>query len=234
MRNKKGFTMAELLIVVAIVAVLVAVSVPVFANQLEKARESTDLANVRSAYAELMTEVNNDVSGNSDTIYMRTVPLKQKEDDWQRTGTLNVGGVSQDDGEHWLGKEPKKGGVCEVSYTAEKGVVLDWRNKAKHSYTMLNDFITKNEAKINAAVAAKKGYICYIVQDKKGIYRYVDTINSAAGSNVTEAPEGTVAYVYTGDGIDFYYSNIDGSKAFTWKKEEGKKWDEDSLPELNG
>ena len=52
MNNKRGFTLAELLIVVAIIAVLVAVSIPVFTAQLEKSREATDIANIRSAYAE--------------------------------------------------------------------------------------------------------------------------------------------------------------------------------------
>lgn len=51
MRNKKGFTLAELLIVVAIIAVLVAVSVPIFSSKLEKAREATDVANMRAAKA---------------------------------------------------------------------------------------------------------------------------------------------------------------------------------------
>lgn len=61
MKNKcNGFTLAELMIVVAIIGVLVAVSIPVFSQQLEKSREATDLANVRSAYAELMTEVMGD------------------------------------------------------------------------------------------------------------------------------------------------------------------------------
>ena len=47
--NKKGFTLAELLIVVAIIGILVAISFPIFTSQLEKSREATDLANERSA-----------------------------------------------------------------------------------------------------------------------------------------------------------------------------------------
>lgn len=54
--NKKGFTLAELLIVVAIIAVLVAIAIPVFTNQLERSREATDLANIRAAYAEAVSE----------------------------------------------------------------------------------------------------------------------------------------------------------------------------------
>ena len=49
--SEKGFTLAELLIVVAIIAVLVAVSIPIFTAQLEKAREETDEANWRAAKA---------------------------------------------------------------------------------------------------------------------------------------------------------------------------------------
>lgn len=48
-KNNKGFTLAELLIVVAIIAVLVAVSVPMFNNQLTSARKSTNQANYRAA-----------------------------------------------------------------------------------------------------------------------------------------------------------------------------------------
>ena len=50
-KNRKGFTLAELLIVVAIIGVLVAVSIPIFSAQLEKSREATDIANMRAAKA---------------------------------------------------------------------------------------------------------------------------------------------------------------------------------------
>lgn len=64
--NNKGFTLAELLIVVAIIAVLVAIAIPIFTTQLEKARDMTSLANIRSAYAEAqasyLTEVASDAN----------------------------------------------------------------------------------------------------------------------------------------------------------------------------
>lgn len=51
--NKKGFTIMEMLIVVAIIAVLVAIAIPTFNGALEKSKEATDVANIRAAYAEL-------------------------------------------------------------------------------------------------------------------------------------------------------------------------------------
>lgn len=50
--NNKGFTLAELLIVVAIIGVLIAIAMPTFGSQLEKARIATDVANLRAAYGE--------------------------------------------------------------------------------------------------------------------------------------------------------------------------------------
>ena len=49
--NKKGFTLAELLVVVAIVGILVAISIPAFTAQLGKARRATNNANLRAAKA---------------------------------------------------------------------------------------------------------------------------------------------------------------------------------------
>ena len=51
--NKKGFTLMEMLIVVAIIAVLVAIAIPTFNGALTKSKESADVANIRAYYAEL-------------------------------------------------------------------------------------------------------------------------------------------------------------------------------------
>ena len=66
-KNEKGFTLAELLIVVAIIGVLVAISIPIFTSQLEKAREATDLANIRSAYAECSAAVLTETEASTNT-----------------------------------------------------------------------------------------------------------------------------------------------------------------------
>lgn len=77
-KNNKGFTLAELLIVVAIIAVLVAIAIPVFTSQLEKSREATDIANVRSAYAEVVTHYLSDAS-----VITISVDAKQQVSGWQ-------------------------------------------------------------------------------------------------------------------------------------------------------
>ena len=84
--NNKGFTLAELLIVVAIIAVLVAISIPIFSSQLEKARDATSVANMRSAYAEaqvsFLTESDNGnatYDSTAKTVTVDKVVIKTKE-----------------------------------------------------------------------------------------------------------------------------------------------------------
>ena len=72
--NKKGFTLAELLIVVAIIAVLTAIAIPVFGAQLEKSKQSTDAANLRAAYAEASSKAldNENGIGTADSVEMKS------------------------------------------------------------------------------------------------------------------------------------------------------------------
>ena len=87
--NKKGFTLAELLIVVAIIGVLVAISIPIFTAQLEKAREATDMANLRSAYAEVMTAGLTEDTAN----YSKNVKATQTQNNWV-SNNVNIGGLN--------------------------------------------------------------------------------------------------------------------------------------------
>lgn len=89
--NKKGFTLAELLVVVAIIAVLVAIAIPIFTSQLEKAREATDAANIRAAYAEVVSNkiTAGDATGDDITKTLtRTVTLTQTQGGWQSDVTF--------------------------------------------------------------------------------------------------------------------------------------------------
>ena len=111
-KEKKGFTLAELLIVVAIIAVLAAISIPIFTSQLEKSREATDISNIRAAYAEIASAALTD----PDTDHTTTVTLKQTKADWQTDKKTEIAGVKLSD----IGDRStiKKDGSVEIKYTA--------------------------------------------------------------------------------------------------------------------
>ena len=135
-KSVKGFTLAELLIVVAIIAVLVAIGIPIFTSQLEKSREAVDLSDVRSAYAEVMMAA---ITGDTTAIYTKDAnqmiykkeanvysitvkPLKQKQDGWQTALPITIGGVSSTDNVHWVGT-PGANGECVIKYIPPTGAV---------------------------------------------------------------------------------------------------------------
>ena len=119
--NKKGFTLAELLIVVAIIAVLVAISIPIFSAQLEKAKEATDMANIRSAYAEVVANY----LGDSTKGYEISVDLKSNTTNYESDKNAEIAGVKYE-------TILKKASPCVVKID-EKGKVTIGGEDAKTS-----------------------------------------------------------------------------------------------------
>ena len=127
-QNRSGFTLMEMLIVIALIAVLVAIAIPAIASQLERSREAADLANVRAAYAQVSAEA---LLGNPQ--FTVTVDLKQKQADWQSANPVNIGGIvhykNQGDTVNWKGVAAPNG-TCIVSYNKDHGIILTWSGKA--------------------------------------------------------------------------------------------------------
>lgn len=126
-QNRSGFTLMEMLIVIALIAVLVAIAIPTIASQLERSREAADLANVRAAYAQVSAEA---LLG--DPQFEVTVALKQKQADWQSANPVNIGGIvhykDQEDTDNWKGVATPSG-TCTVSYDEEHGIILTWNGE---------------------------------------------------------------------------------------------------------
>ena len=109
-KNQKGFTLMEMLIVVAIIAILVAIAIPTFNNSLNKARVATDAANLRAAYAEVMVNYLEDPDGSVASV------------DVKLTGDNTAGQVIAGSGDNstytW-----KKDTTTKVSIDTKTGVV---------------------------------------------------------------------------------------------------------------
>ena len=129
-RSTKGFTLSELLIVVAIILVLTAIAIPVFTGSLEKSREATDVANARSAVslvtsaAMLEGEANDSVKIDGKGTYYTFVALTQQTEGWQTESLANIQN-DQEGNAHWVGT-PKAGGTAKVTCSADLNVVVYW------------------------------------------------------------------------------------------------------------
>lgn len=118
MKKNKGFTLAELLIVVAIIAVLVAIAIPVFKTQLHKSEVAVDTANLRSYYAEIQADY---ITTGEYNPIVRT--------DWHSSSTYDWTSVTKLNGE----KVKLKTGTCAVSFTEGKGYSIVYACNEGHA-----------------------------------------------------------------------------------------------------
>lgn len=93
-KQNNGFTLAELLIVVAIIGVLVAISIPIFTSQLKKARLATNQANARAAYAAAVAErLDANATGAAASYVYDVASAKITGTPGTNTGTANSGNI---------------------------------------------------------------------------------------------------------------------------------------------
>lgn len=67
-RKKSGFTLIEMVVVIAIVVIVAAIAIPQALKAVNKAKASTDVANARTYAGEIMNKVaNGDITGDTTT-----------------------------------------------------------------------------------------------------------------------------------------------------------------------
>ena len=88
--NKKGFTLIEMLVVIAIIAVLVAIVIPTVGNATEKAKEAADAANIRAAIAEVTTTGLSTAADASKSVTLTQTGAFDKNTDLKNIGGLNL------------------------------------------------------------------------------------------------------------------------------------------------
>ena len=232
--KRNGFTLAECLISVAVITVLVAVMIPIFQKQLEKSRESADLSNVRSAYAEVMTEV---LSADTSNNIVRTVKLKQKQNGWQSLDPVSIAGIThyknEGDTDNWKGV-PTENGECEVSYNENTGIVFDWKGKSSNEDQDDNENDTDIVIKFNNDlhnVLTNTGLLANLIS--QGVTRFeidskcpnsdmVKKVNAEIGKETNSLlAHGTWAYLGSprdDSGRYLFWTSVDTNKVGAGKK----------------
>ncbi|NLL92132.1 MAG: type II secretion system protein [Ruminococcaceae bacterium] len=113
-RNKNGFTLMEILIVVAIIAVLVAIAIPVVTGLKEKARVAADAATMRTAQSAFaIQEMTTGVKPGQRAVYDNISGTFIEWDDYVDAGKWETykyyGQAYNNDGGRTLGGTPSVG-----------------------------------------------------------------------------------------------------------------------------
>lgn len=142
--NKKGFTLAELLIVIAIIAILIAIAIPAFSASLYSANLQTDHANIREAYAMARTA---DMLGSIDSGTGDAKPVNAGTDYYfQVDGTISEGSGAKN---YELKATSKSSTDCETSLSCT------WSGTTTN-HTKGNYIIIRSDAEKKCKVVLEK------------------------------------------------------------------------------
>ena len=119
--NKKGFTIVELVIVIAVIAILAGVLIPTFSGVVKKAKENAALQEAKNAYtnAYALALSNDGVIDENDTIEEKKVK-KATDDKGVVTYILEYGEYTFTFGKDGKLTEAKETANPEFTYTVDK------------------------------------------------------------------------------------------------------------------
>jgi len=135
LRAEGGFTLMELLIVVAIIAVLAAIAIPMFMNSLARSRAATDADMIRNGYASAQTQIMANPT-NKGSYYLQT------------DGTVAVINSTGDSPYSCVGKATDYTGYedGEIGGQTINGSDFEWGIGSNIYYSWEDDITSENDA----------------------------------------------------------------------------------------
>lgn len=155
--GKTGFTLAELLIVVAIVLILVAVAIPVFTGALDDAQEVACAANRRSLKSAYTVAYELNPTADPTTLLSRAVSACGT--DLDGVGMCPSGGVytfSATGGVLTVVCSKHGGGIDDSSWKSVYGIYEEWLKRADNPYQLNTNYVSDAQARESYATVASE------------------------------------------------------------------------------
>ena len=159
-KNNKGFSLVELIIVIAIMAILVAILAPQFLKYVERSRNTADIANAREITNAIIAYAADPESG------------------WTlKTGTVTVTGTSATASDEQITQALYDAGITSKA----TGTELDVRCKSKTSWTDYKIEIKENTG--SGTVTTEDSIMFVYTANGSGASRFASAFQQGSGSS---------------------------------------------------